>query len=53
MHYTASVWMNIIFGVLDVVVIVLSWGPITKFYNKKVAENTALANITYDNYGCD
>lgn len=54
-NYLASLLMILIFCVLDVAVIVFSWGPFTKFYNMKVAaldldyHNT----LTYDNDGCD
>ena len=51
-NYTASVVMNVILGVFDLVVIGLSWVPITRYYNKKVAEKEAPA-VTYDEYGCD
>jgi hypothetical protein len=51
-NYLGSLLMTLIFCGLDVAVIVLSWGPFTKFYNLKVAEKQYLS-LTYDSNGCD
>ena len=49
-NYLASLLMSTILCVLDVVIIFVSWGPFTKFYNFKSLKEKPL---TYDSYGCD